>query len=136
MFKWLLHIIVILLVAAISANYVHANGEGYGFPVHPYVYYATGAIVAFIPVFWAVAHLCGGLLLGIASGGVMDGLRLGLLLGFGMAISKLWPTAFGIALGIYIGQGLSWYVYLALAAGFLLFALDKILQYFWHVTAE
>lgn len=136
MLKWLFNIFGILLVAALTANYVHNGGQGYGFAIHPYIYYAVFAIIAFMPVFWAAAHLCGGLLLGIASGGVLDGLRLGLLLGFGMAISKLWPTAFGISLGLYIGQGLSWQVYLAAAAGILLFALDKVLQYFWHVTAE
>jgi len=135
---WLFNIIGILLVAALTANYVHNGGQGYGFAIHDYVYYAVFAVIAFMPAFWAAAHLCGGLLLGIASGGVLDGLRLGLLLGMGMAISKLWPSAFGIALGLYLGDGLtpSWYMYLALLAGFLLFALDKILQYFWRVTAE
>lgn len=136
MFKMLMHGVVIVLVAALAANYFHDGGNGYGFEIHPYVYYGVGAIVAFMPVFWAVTHLCGGLLLGIASGGVLDGLRLGLLLGMGMALSKLWPAAFGVAIGAYIGNGLSSYVYLGAVVGVLLFALDRILHYFWHATAD
>lgn len=134
--RWLLNIVTILVVAGLAANYFHDGGNGYGFDIHPYVYYGALAIAAFLPVFWAVAHLCGGLLLGIASGGVLEGLRLGLLLGGGMALSKLWPSAFGIALGAYIANGLSSYVYLGVIAGFLLFALDRILHYFWTATSE
>lgn len=136
MLRWLMNITVILLVAALAANYFHDNGNGYGFAVHAYVYYGVGALVAFMPVFWAVTHVCGGILLGIASGGVLDGLRLGVLLGLGMALSKLWPAAFGVAIGAYIGDGLNSYVYLAAVAGVLLFALDKILQYFWQATSN
>lgn len=136
MLRWLMNIVVIVLVAALAANYFHDNGNGYGFEVHAYVYYGVGALVAFMPVFWAITHVCGGLLLGIASGGVLDGLRLGVLLGLGMALSKLWPAAFGVALGAYIGDGLNSYVYLAAVAGVLLFALDKILQYFWQATSN
>ncbi|RYG61902.1 MAG: hypothetical protein EON60_01850 [Alphaproteobacteria bacterium] len=136
MFKWLLNIMVILVVTAMSANYFHDGGNGYGFDIHPYVYYGAWAFAAFMPVFWALAHVCGGILLGIASGGVLDGLRLGILLGLGMALSKLWPAAFGLALGAYLGDGLGMYVYLGAAAGVLLFALDKILQYFWQATSN
>jgi hypothetical protein len=136
MFKALIHILTVVLVTALAANYFHDGGNGYGFEIHPYVYYGVGAFVAFMPVFWAITHVCGGLLLGIASGGVLDGLRLGVLLGLGMALSKLWPAAVGVALGAYIGDGLSSYVYLSVVAAVLLFALDKILQYFWHATAD
>lgn len=134
--RWLLNIITFLVVAGMAANYFHDGGNGYGFDVHPYVYYGAIAFVAFVPVFWALTHICGGLLLGIASGGVLEGLRLGLLLGMGMALSKLWPAAFGVALGAYIGDGLSSYVYLGGIVGVLLFALDKILHYFWTATSE
>ncbi len=136
MLRWLMNITVMLLVAALAANYYHDGGNGYGFEIHPYVYYGVGAMVAFMPVFWAIAHVCGGLLLGIASGGVMDGLRLGVLLGLGMALSKLWPAAFGVAIGAYVGDAPMSYWILAAVAGVLLFALDKVLQYFWHATAD
>ena len=136
MFKALMHIVVMVLVAALAANYFHEGGNGYGFEIHPYIYYGVGALVAFMPVFWAIVHVCGGLMLGIASGGILDGLRLGVLLGLGMALSKLWPAAFGVAIGAYVGDGVSSYVYLSAVAGVLLFALDRVLQYFWHATAD
>jgi hypothetical protein len=136
MLKWVLHLIVMALVAAITANYYHAGGAGYGYAVHPYIYYGVGAVVAFLPVFWAITHVCGGLLLGLASGGVMDGLRLGLMLGTGMALSKLWPASLGAAAGIYLGDGPRLYMYGLIAVGVLLFALDRALHYFWHTTTR
>ena len=136
MFRWLMHVVVMLLVAALAANYFHNNGIGYGYAIHPYVYYGVGALVAFMPVFWAITHICGGLLLGIASGGILDGLRLGLLLGMGMALSKLWPAAFGLAIGAWLGDAGWSYVILSGMAGILLFALDRVLHYFWHATAD
>lgn len=136
MLKWLMNGTVILLVAALAANYFHDGGNGYGFEIHPYIYYGIGVLVAFMPVFWAIVHVCGGLMLGIASGGILDGLRLGVLLGLGMALSKLWPAAFGVAIGAYLGAGLSSYVYLAVVAGVLLFALDRALQYVWGTIAD
>ena len=134
--RWLLNIVTFLVVAGMAANYFHDGGNGYGFDVHPYVYYGAIAVVGFVPVFWALMHICGGLLLGVASGGILEGLRLGLLLGMGMALSKLWPAAFGVALGAYIGDGLSSYVYLSGIVGVLLLALDKILTYFWKASSE
>lgn len=135
MFRWVLHGVVMVLVAGIVANYYHAGGQGYGIPVHPYVYYGVGALVAAVPVFWAVTHVCGGLLLGIASGGVLDGLKLGVMLGLGMAVSKLWPAAGGAAIGIFVGGGPHWYGWVAGVLAVLLFALDRILQYFWHSSS-
>lgn len=134
--KLILHTLVIAAVAALAANYYHAQGQGYGIAIHPYVYYGVGAAVAVLPVFWAVAHVCGGLLLGIASGGVMDGLRLGVLLGLGMALSKLWPAAFGLALGVWIGGGPLVYAILAAAAGGLLFGLSRALHFFWKSSSS
>ncbi len=136
MFRWILHILVIVLVAAVAADYFHDGGNGFGFDVPAYVYYGIAGVVAFLPVFWAVAHVCGGVLLGLASGGVLEGLRLGILLGMGMAISKLWPAAFGVAAGAYLGGGGTLYVVLGLLCGFLLFALDWILGYFWKATTD
>lgn len=136
MLKWLLHLVVMGLVAAIAANYYHAGGQGYGYAIHPYIYYGIAAVVAFLPVFWAITHVCGGLLLGIASGGVMDGLRLGLLLGAGMALSKLWPATLGAAIGIYVGGGPHLYVYGLTLVGVLLFGLDRALHYFWRTSSR
>ncbi|PZP39106.1 MAG: hypothetical protein DI585_05150, partial [Pseudomonas fluorescens] len=100
-----MNIVVMLLVTALATDYFYDGGKGFGFNLPNSVYYIAGAVVAFLPVFWAIAHVCGGLLLGIASGGVLDGLRLGILLGLGMALSKLWPASFGLAAGAYFGNG-------------------------------
>lgn len=134
--KAFLHSVVVVAVAALTANYYHAQGQGYGMPIHPYVYYVVGGAVAILPVFWAVTHVCGGLLLGIASGGVMDGLRLGVLLGLGMALSKLWPAALGVAIGVWMGDGPLAYTILAAIAGALLFGLSRALHFFWKSSSS
>ena len=69
MFRWLLHLSIILVVTALVANYYANNGAGYGVTIPPYVYYGVLGLVTVVPVFWAITHLCGGLLMGIASGG-------------------------------------------------------------------
>jgi len=130
-----LHLFVMTVVALVVTNFYYDSGHGFGMAVPPYVYYAVAAMVAVVPVFWAITHLCGGLLLGIAGGGVLDGLRLGLMLGMGMALSKLWPSVFGAAIGVFAGGGPQLYGYGAIVVGVLLFALDRILVFFWHTTA-
>lgn len=134
--RWFIHLVVMFVVALLTANLFYDNGAGFGFPVPDYVYYAVAALVGLMPVTWAVLHLGGGLLLGIAGGGVLDGLRLGFLLGMGMAISKLWPSAFGVGLGVFLGGGpLGWSI-TALVVGGLLFGLDKALHFFWQSTTS
>lgn len=130
--RWLIHLIVMAVVAALAANLFN----GFLGEVHPYVYYGVAGLVAIMPVMWAAIHLGGGLLLGIASGGVLDGLRLGFLLGMGMALSKLWPAAFGIGIGIFAGGGPRLWGGTALFVGVLLFALDRALHFFWHSTTS
>jgi hypothetical protein len=132
MIRWLAHLFVMVAVMLLVANYYWNNGAG----VPDYVYYAVAILVAALPVAWAGLHIGGGLLLGIASGGVLDGLRLGLILGLGMALSKLWPAAFGAGAGMWIGGGPKWHMITAFVVGVLLFGLDKALAFFWRSTTS
>lgn len=128
--------LVALVVMGLVANFYANGGAGYGIPIHPYVYYGAAVASLAIPAFWAVTHLCGGIVFGIAAGGFLDGVRLGLTLGLGMAFGKLWPTMLAVGLGILLGKGPMLYAVICLVAAVLLFALDKILQYFWHSTSH
>jgi hypothetical protein len=131
---WTFRATVALLVAALVANLYANNGTGYGYDIHPYIYYAVAAAVLVVPAFWCSMHLCGGILIGIAAGGLVDGLKLGLLLGLGMAVSKLWPYFFAAATGCYVGQGPLVYTIGGIIVGLLLFGIDRALMYFWKST--
>lgn len=136
MLRWISHLFVMLAVMLLVANLFYDHGRGFGFSISLYVYYAVLAMVAALPLAWAALHIGGGLLLGIASGGVLDGLRLGFILGLGMALSKLWPTAFGVGFGVMLGGGPVLYTATGLLVGVLLFGLDKALHFFWKSTTS
>lgn len=127
----ILQLVVALVVMGLSANYVANGGRGYGVGIHAYVYYGALAASLAIPLFWAVMHMCGGILFGLAGKGLLDGMRMGFLLGMGMALGKLWLTSVAIGAGIFVGRGQQVYAIMFMAAGVVLFALDKTLQYFW-----
>ncbi|MBI1309086.1 MAG: hypothetical protein GC129_04435 [Proteobacteria bacterium] len=123
--------VVALLVMAVTANFYarggqqwHAVGEG--------VYYAVLIAVLIVPAFWAVMHLCGGMLFGVAAGGFLDGCRLGITLGLGMALGKMWPYVTAYGMGVYLGGGPLLYCIGGVVLGVLLFGLDRVMHYFWH----
>ncbi|NBX85646.1 MAG: hypothetical protein EBQ80_00135 [Proteobacteria bacterium] len=119
---------------ALVGNF-YADGAWFlGYVVPLEVYYAVVAVTLFVPMFWAVTHLCGGVLFGVAAGGLLDGIKLGLILGLGMAVSKLWPAVLGAAVGIALGGGPQLYTALAGVLGCGLFGLEKAMIYFWKST--
>jgi hypothetical protein len=135
-----LHFVYRALVAALLGLLVahHYNPAGLAVPmwgqvaVPDYIYLGVLAAALVTPAFWALTHLCGGVLFGLAAGGLLDGMKLGLILGLGMALSKCWPYALGVAGGVYFGGGPLLYSVVAVVAAVGLFGLDKALQYFWH----
>ncbi len=135
---FLLNLIGAALVGLLTAHYFYDGGAGLPYlrdiGVHDYIYYAAGIGVFLIPAFWAVTHICGGIFFGIAAGGLLDGMKLGLILGFGMALAKCWPAVLAAALGVYLGGGPLIYTVLGAVAGVMLIGLDKTLGYFWNVN--
>jgi len=128
-------VIVALMVMAVVANY-YAKGGEHWYPVGEPVYYGVLIAALIVPVFWAVMHLCGGVLFGIAAGGFLDGCRLGLTLGLGMALGKMWPYMLAFGLGVYLGDGPLLYAIIGGVLGVLLFGLDRVMNYFWNSMSE
>jgi hypothetical protein len=128
--------LVALLIALLVAHHYAPAAMAIPFwgmvAVPEYVYWGVLAAALATPAFWALTHLCGGVLFGLAAGGLLDGLKLGLILGLGMALSKCWPYALGVAGGVYLGGGPLLYVVAGVGAAVVLFGLDKALQFFWH----
>ena len=134
--KWTYQVLVAAAVFALVANYYHDSGAGFGVKIDDIVVWGVVVAALVIPVFWAVTHLFGGVLFGIAAGGVGDGLKLGLLLGLGLSIGKLWPYVAAAAAGVYVGHGPLIYAYGGIALAVLLLAIDKVMDYFWKSTAN
>lgn len=129
-------IIVALCVGALAANLFFNHGAGFGYAIHPYVYYAVAAAALASSVFWALTHMVAGCFFGIAAGGLLDGLKLGLILGLGMAAAKLWPYVSAAGVGVWAVGGPLGYGIGGVVLGMLLFALNKVLEYFWRTTRE
>lgn len=137
MVRRIFEIIISLLIIGLVANYfAQVRGVFYAFNVPMYVYYGVAAAALFVPVFWAVMHMCGGMLFGIAAGGVLDGLRLGLTLGLGMALGKCWPYVLAVGIGVWLGGGPLYYTIVSVVIAVLLFALDRVITYFWKSTSD
>ncbi len=131
---WSFQLLVATAVAALTANLYYNGGAGFGYAIHPYVYQGVLAAVLLGPVFWAAAHLCGGVLLGVAGGSFFDALKFALILGLGMAVSKLWLFVLAAGVGVWAGGGPLIYVVGGAVLGGLLFGLDKAMAYFWNGT--
>lgn len=137
MIRRIFEIIISAMIILLVSNYFAAGGAGYlPFSVHPYIYYGVLGAALFVPLFWAVMHMCGGMLFGIAAGGILDGLRLGFTLGIGMALGKCWPYVLATGIGIYLGGGPLSYAIICVVAAVLLFALDRVIHYFWKSTSD
>lgn len=126
--------VIALAVMGLVADFYAFGGAGYGYEIHPYVYYAVALLALTVPVFWAFTYMCGGVMFGIAAGGFFDGVKMGFTLGLGVALGKAWPYVAAGAAGIYIGGGPMIYLVAAIALAVLLFGLDKALEYFWNST--
>lgn len=133
--KPILFIINALLISSVFALGVneHINsGEGFGYILPEYFYIAVAVGVLGVSVVWTFLHVLGGCLFGIAAGGLWDGIKLGLLLGLGLGLSRLWPYVMAWTAGIFAGNApllpiLGW--------GFLaiiLFGLNRMVMYFWN----
>lgn len=128
---WLYRVVVASLVGALVYDVYTADAlGGYSFdgPVQMVVILAALAE----PAFWALTHLFGGVLMGCAAGGIWDGLKLSMILGLGLGVSRSWPYVAAATAGVYAGGGPLLY---SIGGGILavgLFALDKAMTWMWH----
>jgi hypothetical protein len=132
-----LHISYRILVASVVGALVSNYYGGLTGVLEPYelsspVYYGVIALALGEPLFWAFTHLCGGVLMGIAAGGIWDGIKLALTLGVGLGIARAWPSVAASAAAVYVAGGPLLY---SLGGGILalgLYGLDKAMTWMWH----
>jgi hypothetical protein len=121
--------IVVLGVVALSIDYYDPSMIAYKIP--DMVTQLVLLAVVGVSIFWTVCHVVGGGLLGMAAGGVFDGVKMGLLLGIGLGISRLWPHTLAWAMGAFVAQGPVWHIVLLVVAALTLFGLNSVMRYFW-----
>lgn len=127
---WTYRAIVGLMVGAVVYDF-YTSPTPLLTTLEPAIYTVLVIAVFAEPVFWAVTHLCGGLLMGVAAGGVWDGLKLSFILGIGFAVARMWPYVLGGAVGAFMGGGQNLYVYGGFALAVVLFLLDYAMSWFW-----
>jgi hypothetical protein len=115
-----------------------------------YVHYAPGIMPAAAPdwlapvlvdivlfgvvgvsVVLALGHVVGGGFFGMVGGNILDGMRLGLVLGLGMAIGRLWPYILAWGGAGYFAKAPALHWVGAVVAAVICFGLYRVLIYFW-----
>ena len=125
------HVILYLCTLALSYNYY----SGMQHQVPELMYYVVMVSVIGVSMMIALGHMVGGGLMGLTSGGIWDGMKLGIMLGLGGAVGRLWPYLFIIAGVAFICKGPLWHWLGALVAGGICFAVHYIMSFIWKKVA-
>jgi len=122
------HAFLYMLTLALTyAYYAEVNVT-----VPEWAYYFLGIAVAGVSLLIAIGHVIGGGLMGMTAGGVLDGMRLGITLGLGVAFGRLWPYAAIVAVVGFITQAPVWHWLIAGFLAFLFFGINFIMRFIWQ----
>lgn len=122
-----LHTILVLGVVALTYDYY--GQLDYELPdIIKYVVYAG---VLGISVLWALLHAFGGGLMGMAGGDILDGIKLGSILGMAMAVGRLWPFLIAFSVGSFLCQAVWWHWVTAAALGVCCLAVHLGVNFIW-----
>lgn len=128
---FIINTILISSVCALGAEQYVNNGAGFGYVLPDYFYTFVFIGVLGVSLVWALLHILGGCLFGMAAGGFWDGVKLGVFLGVALGLSRLWPYVVAWTVGILAGNAplmpILGYAFLALV----LFGLNRVVLYFW-----
>jgi hypothetical protein len=134
MTRFLLQALIALAVMALTANFFANGGAGYGVPIHDYVTYGIVGAALAVPLFWFISHFAMAVVMGISGGGFAEGLRLGFILGLGMALGRSWLNVAAIAAGMWLAKAPLLWVIGAGVLAVALAALDWVMRYFWRTS--
>lgn len=129
-FKTLFHIAQTFLMMATFAASCHYY-ERFDVVVPPVLYIILGFGIIGVSVVWFLFHLLGGGIFGVASGGIINGLKIGGTIGLGMSLGRLWPYAMIWAAGAFF-FGPPWHTVAAFLLGMFLFVVNRLMGYVWE----
>ncbi|MCP5405501.1 MAG: hypothetical protein H6922_04695 [Pseudomonadaceae bacterium] len=130
MLLWSYRLIVACMAGALVYDFYSGQVFGYGTDAT-----MRGIVILAVlaePAFWAVTHLFGGVLMGVAAGGLLDGMKLSLILGLGLGVARTWPYVAAAAAGAYAGEGPLLYSIGGAVLAVLLFGMDKAITWMWQ----
>ena len=84
-----------------------------------------------VSIFLTVMHVLGGGLFGMTSGGVLAGMKHGLILGVIEGAGRLWPYGLAVAVAGFFFNAPWWHWAAALVVGGVLFAVRQLANFVW-----
>lgn len=115
-----------MTLAMTYAYYANVKAE-----VPEWAYVFLGIAVVGVSVVIAIGHVVGGGIMGMTAGGIWDGMRLGLTVGLGVALGRLWPYAAIIAVVGFLTQAPVWHWSVALVSGIVCYGIQFFVNYVW-----
>jgi hypothetical protein len=127
----IVHGLLMFATFAAAADFYH----DFGVSLPPEVNYILFAAIVGVSLVLALGHVVGGGLMGFTAGGVLSGMKLGLLLGSGMAVGRLWPYLGLIAAAAFVFDGPLSHVISFGVACVVCLGVNMVLKYIWsHVS--
>lgn len=130
---WIYRVAMALVVGALVYDYYAPTGFA-SIQGTESLYTLVALVVLLEPAFWVATHLFGGVMMGIAAGGFLDGVRLSLILGVGLGLARLWFVVVGAAAGVYAGGGPLIYSIGGVVLAVVLFGLERAMLWMWHYS--
>lgn len=84
-----------------------------------------------ISVGWALVHALLGCLMGMAAGGIWDGLKLGVILGGLLSIGRLWPYLITFSIGSFLCQSPLWLIIVPFLLGLACLGIYTFTKFMW-----
>ena len=122
-----------LYMATLALSYSYYVNVGVEAP--EWLYYLVFFAVIGVSVLIALGHIVGGGLMGLTGGGVWDGMRLGLTLGLGTALGRLWPYLAIITFVAFLAKGPTWHWVLAGIGAVLCLGVHYLMSFIWAKVA-
>ncbi len=101
----ILHTVLLICSAWIAFDYFAFDIDVW--PVPETLQYLTYVGVVGISVVWALVNVIGGGILGMTGGSILEGLKMGLILGCAISLGRIWPYAMTVGLvALFFAQGI------------------------------
>lgn len=123
------HLILLAGTFALAVDYY----EGANYPIPQWLKWFVIFGVVGISMLWTLGHVIGGSIMGYAGGAMLDGMRMGLLLGGAWSIGRLWPYVmlWAAAAFFFAPSNLWWHTVLGILLGLALMVLHFGVKYIW-----